>query len=122
MILSEMRCRNSAPADGGRALQSKRGNTDVAVYCFSDVDKCYAWSSYTRAMRLTSHHTYWSVVVEGVSCAKNIRGIYKRGAGTVQLVPVSDVFVMKQSIKEPKQSTAQQPQGVLLAAKRLPRM
>ena len=51
-----------------------------------------------------------------------LMGVYKRGAGTVQLVPVSDVFVMKQSIKEPKQSTAQQPQGVLLAAKRLPRM
>eukprot|EP00969_Alexandrium_andersonii_P093067 4108406-Alexandrium_andersonii.AAC.1 len=31
-------------------------------------------------MRLTSHNTYWSVVVEGVSCAKNIKARYKRGA------------------------------------------
>eukprot|EP00969_Alexandrium_andersonii_P070397 3107044-Alexandrium_andersonii.AAC.1 len=30
LILSEMRCRNSDPADGGRALQDKRGNTDIA--------------------------------------------------------------------------------------------
>eukprot|EP00969_Alexandrium_andersonii_P139886 6188711-Alexandrium_andersonii.AAC.1 len=39
LILSEMRCRNSDPAEGGRALLDKRGHPDVAVYCFADVHK-----------------------------------------------------------------------------------
>eukprot|EP00969_Alexandrium_andersonii_P141139 6240743-Alexandrium_andersonii.AAC.1 len=60
LILSEMRCRNSDPAEGGRALNNKKGVPDVAVYCFAAVDRSYAWSSYTRAARLTSDETYWS--------------------------------------------------------------
>jgi len=39
-----------------------------------------------------------------------LMGVYQRSAGSVQLVPVSDVFVMKQSIKEPKQAMQPQPQ------------
>eukprot|EP00969_Alexandrium_andersonii_P281237 12433747-Alexandrium_andersonii.AAC.1 len=64
-----MRCRNSDPAKGGRCLTHK-GKDDVAIYCFADAHKGYAWSSYTRAMRLTSHDTYWSVCIEAVSCAE----------------------------------------------------
>eukprot|EP00969_Alexandrium_andersonii_P090541 3997166-Alexandrium_andersonii.AAC.1 len=58
-----MRCRNSDPQEGGRALQDKSGKDDVAVYCFAERHKSYAWSSYTRAMRLTSHNTYWSCLL-----------------------------------------------------------
>eukprot|EP00969_Alexandrium_andersonii_P295547 13064311-Alexandrium_andersonii.AAC.1 len=95
-----MRRRESNPAEGGRALQKKKGNSnDVAVCCFSDVDKAYAWSSYTRAMRLTSHDTYWSVVVEGVSCANNIRGSYKRGANRQITIPEQDFHITALLIK-----------------------
>eukprot|EP00969_Alexandrium_andersonii_P208020 9188153-Alexandrium_andersonii.AAC.1 len=77
-----MRRRSSDPAEGGRALQNKKGETDIAVYCFVAKDKGYAWSSYARAMRLTSDDTYWRVRIEGVSCANCVNNFYKRGNNT----------------------------------------
>eukprot|EP00969_Alexandrium_andersonii_P260062 11498580-Alexandrium_andersonii.AAC.1 len=59
-----MRCRSSDPQEGGRALQDKRGVGDVAVYCFAGRHKSYAWSSYTRAMRLASRNTHWGACVD----------------------------------------------------------
>eukprot|EP00969_Alexandrium_andersonii_P059347 2613432-Alexandrium_andersonii.AAC.1 len=67
-----MRRRGSNPAEGGRALKNKQGEDDIAVCCFSVRGKGYAWSSYTRAMRLTSRDTYWRVRVEGVSRAARV--------------------------------------------------
>eukprot|EP00969_Alexandrium_andersonii_P145340 6428290-Alexandrium_andersonii.AAC.1 len=81
LILSEMRCRDSNPAEGGRALNKANGDPDIAVYCFADVRKSYAWSSYTRGIRLMSHNTYWCVVIEAVSCANCVRSNHKRPGG-----------------------------------------
>eukprot|EP00969_Alexandrium_andersonii_P113633 5021550-Alexandrium_andersonii.AAC.1 len=77
-----MKCRNSNPAEGGRALKDKHDNDDVAVYCFASKHKGYAWSSYTRAVRLTSHDTYWRVCIEGVSCANHVNNFHKRPNNT----------------------------------------
>eukprot|EP00969_Alexandrium_andersonii_P032535 1420996-Alexandrium_andersonii.AAC.1 len=50
-------------------------------------------------MRLTTDDTYWSVVVEGVSCAKNIRGVHKRGANRQITIAQEDFHITALLIK-----------------------
>eukprot|EP00975_Prorocentrum_lima_P015639 3315263-Prorocentrum_lima.AAC.1 len=94
-----MKCRNSNVAEGGRSLANKKGEHEVGVYCFADVHKSYAWSSYTRATRLTEDVTYWSVVVEGVSCAKQVGRRFKRERNTQITIPEEHFHITAVLIK-----------------------
>eukprot|EP00969_Alexandrium_andersonii_P054232 2387441-Alexandrium_andersonii.AAC.1 len=50
-------------------------------------------------MRLTSHSTYWSVVIEGISCAKKVRNFHKKPKNTQVTIAQEDFHITAILIK-----------------------